>query len=482
MSMPPEGSDRPAAGNASAAVHGARDPEIRPAPTRDDLGRWAADHMWFPFSRPGEVNGEPTATILAAGDGSWIRRDDGKRLLDGVGAMEAMAVGHGEQRLIDAATKQLRELSFVDTFRYATEAAIQLARKLAELAPPSLNRVHFTPGGSEAVEVALKIAAQYHYLRGHRGRRRVVTRHGAFHGVTYGAMNCDGGYHATRPEIYLGDDRFGIAAPPADESTAWGPGAQYSSGASEIRRAVEDADPRQVAAVIVDGASSASGVAVPPAEDLREIRALCDQHGILLIVDEVITGFCRTGEWFISTKYGVEPDLMPISKAMSSGYMPIGGTMVSDKIVELFLESPPGDSVLSHGQTFAAHPVACAVSLENIRVMEERDFCTRATRQGEALRGKLGGLADHPCFVDVRGVGMVNGVELRARPGSAFPDDRAAVAWLRRHLRDAGLILIPIHPGTVMLVTPPITASQEEFDVMARLMREGLDALMEASA
>ena len=239
----------------------------------------------------------------------------------------------------------------------------------------------------------------------------MVTRHGAFHGVTYGAMNCDGGYHATRTEIYLGEDRFGIAAPPADEGTAWGPGARYSSGAAEIRRAVEAAGPAEVAAVIVDGASSASGVAVPPAEDLRAIRALCDEYGILLIVDEVITGFCRTGDWFISTKYGVEPDLMPISKAMSSGYMPIGGTMVADRIVELFLESAPEDSVLSHGQTFAAHPVACAVSLENILIMEERDFRTRAATQGEALRATLASLGDHPCFVDVRGVGMVNGLE-----------------------------------------------------------------------
>jgi adenosylmethionine-8-amino-7-oxononanoate aminotransferase len=447
-----------------------------------ELARWAVEHMWFPFSRPGEVTGEPAATILATGDGSWITRDDGERLLDGVGAMEAMAVGHGEARLIEAATKQLRELSFVDTFRYTTEPAIRLARKLAELAPRNLNRVHFTPGGSEAVEVALKIATQYHYLRGERARRRVVTRHGAFHGVTYGAMNCDGGYHATRTEIYLGDDRFGIAAPPADANTAWGPGAQYSSGAAEIRRAVESAGPAEIAAVIVDGASSASGVAVPPADDLRDIRALCDEYGILLIVDEVITGFCRTGDWFISTKYGVEPDLMPISKAMSSGYMPIGGTMVADKIVDVFLDGAPEDSVLSHGQTFAAHPVACAVSLENIRIMEERDLSARAERQGEALRSTLRELSDHPCFVDVRGVGMVNGLELSAGPDSAFPDDRAAVSWLRRHLRDHGLILIPIHPGNVMLVTPPITAGQQEFDVMAARLRQGLDALLSCTS
>lgn len=442
------------------------------------LNQWAADHLWFPFSRPGEVNGEPVPTVLSDGDGSWIARRDGVRLLDGVGGMEAMAVGHGETRLIDAATAQMRKLSFIDTFRYASEPAIELARRLAEIAPPCLNRVHLTPGGSESVEAAIKMAVQYHYLLGDHDRRKVVTRFGAFHGVTFGAMNCDGGYHATRNDIYLGDNRFGVVAEPTTPETGWGVGSEYSSGASEIRAAVERVGPNEIAAVIVDGASTASGVAVPPAADLRAIRAMCDEYGILMILDEVITGFCRTGSWFLSTKYGVEPDLMPISKAMSSGYMPIGGTMVSDRVVDVFLNGSPEDNIFAHGQTFGAHPVACAVALENIQIMEDDNYADRAATMGEALRTTLRQLEGHDTFVDVRGIGMVNGLEIRRSPQSdRFLTDKSAANWLRTHLRDNGLILITIHPGNVFLITPPIIATQVEFDRMAEVIDAGLTVL-----
>lgn len=438
-------------------------------------GSSAAEHIWFPFSRPGEVGGESSATVLAHGDGAWMTTSTGQVLLDGVGGMEAMAVGHGQQRLVDAAKRQMEALSFVDTFRYATEPAIALAKKLAMLAPPSLNHVHYTPGGSEAVEVAIKLAVQYHYLRGQRDRRRVVTRYGAFHGVTFGAMNCDGGYHATRNDIYLGDTRFGIPAAPTTRESGWGPGAEYASGAAEIRAAVEQAGPDTVAAVIVDGAGSASGVSVPPAGDLQAIRRMCDEYGILLIVDEVITGFCRTGDWFISSLYDVEPDLMPISKAMSSGYMPIGGTMISDRIVDVFLGGDPNDSIFAHGQTFGAHPVACAVSLENIAMMEEWDYAKRATELGISLRGKLKALDTHTSFGNVRGVGMVNGLEIQLpAPTTRFGTPREAVSWLRTRLRDIGLILITIHPGTVFLVTPPIAATEPDFDKMVELLDQGL--------
>jgi adenosylmethionine-8-amino-7-oxononanoate aminotransferase len=441
----------------------------------DQEERWAADHLWFPFSRPGEVAGESSVTILSQGDGAWMTTTDGRRLLDGVGGMEAMAVGHGQQRLVAAATRQLEELSFVDTFRYTTRPAIELGRKLAMLAPKTLNRIHYTPGGSEAVEVAIKLAIQYHYLRGEKERRRVVTRSGAFHGVTFGAMNCDGGYYATRNDIYLGGDRFGVVAEPATEESGWGLGARHASGAAELRAAVERVGPATVAAVIVDAAASASGVATPPASDLQAIRAMCDEFGILLIVDEVITGFCRTGAWFMSELYGVEPDLMPISKAMSSGYMPIGGTLISDRVVDVFNSGDPKDTVFAHGQTFAAHPVACAVSLENIAMMEEWSYAARAANLGATLREKLRALEFHPSFVDIRGVGMVNGLEVQLPyPTSRFRSPREAAQWLRIRLRELGLILIAVHPGTVFLVTPPIAATEDDFDKMVEILDRGL--------
>lgn len=443
----------------------------------DEMHEWSREHVWFPFSRPGEVAGERDAVILERGSRSFIEDIDGNNLLDAVGAMEAMAVGHGQQRLIDAATRQMSKLSFIDTFRYASTPAIELAHTLAQLAPGVLNRVHFTPGGSEAVEVAIKLAIQYHYLRGHRDRRRVVVRHGAFHGVTFGAMNCDGGYYATRNDIYLGNSGFGVAAAPTSAENSWGPAARFASSAAEIRQAVIDAGPETVAAVVVDGAATASGVALPPAEDLRAIRTLCDEFDILLIVDEVITGFCRAGDWFISSLHGVVPDLMPVSKALSSGYLPIGATLVSKKVEQAFLDGDPSDSIFTHGQTFGAHPVACAVALENLKIMEEEDYVSRGRAVGEQLRESLRTLSRHESFVDVRGLSMVNGLELRRPEGSSFATDREAVLALRRRLRGDGLITIAIHPGTVFLITPPFTLQASEIELMTQIIDNALTAV-----
>jgi len=440
------------------------------------LDQWAREHVWFPFSRPGEISGETSATILTRGEGVTVTDDKGNDLLDAVGAMEAMAVGHGQQRLIDAATRQLQELSFIDTFRYTSKPAIELAHRLAVLAPGDLNRVHYTAGGSEAVEVALKLAIQYHYLRGQPNRRQVIVRNGAFHGVTFGAMNCDGGYHATRNDIYLGDNRFGHSAAPTSESTSWGSGSQYASGAAEIRETVIKLGPETVAAVVVDPAATASGVAVPPGQDLIDLRHLCDEFGILLIVDEVITGFCRTGDWFLSSKYGVTPDLMPVSKALSSGYMPIGATLVSARVEQAFLEGDPRDTIFAHGQTFGAHPVACAVAIENLNIMEEGDYCSRANEMGDYLRSKLSSLADLECFVDIRGLGMVNGLEVKA-PASSALSNKEAATFLRRDLRRRGLIAILVHPGNVFLITPPIVTQESDIDTMADIFRDSLEAL-----
>src|SRR5690606_13298475 len=172
--------------------------------------------------------------VLVRGEGVWLYDDGGKRYLDAIGALESMAIGHGNPRLPQVAARQMRELAFIDVFRYVSKPAVELAAKLADIAPPGLSRVHFTPGGSEAVEVALKLAFQYHYLRGNPRKRRVVCREGAYHGVTFGAMNCDGRYWSTRTDIYLGPERFGLVAPGPATGANWGAGAKHTAGAEEI--------------------------------------------------------------------------------------------------------------------------------------------------------------------------------------------------------------------------------------------------------
>lgn len=439
----------------------------------------AREHLWQPFSRPYDLKGEDAPVVMVRGDGVWLEDSEGQRYLDGVGALEAMAVGHGRSRLTEAATRQMNELAFLDVFRYTSEPAVGLAADLVRIAPEGLNRVHFTPGGSEAVEVALKLSFQYHFLRGERQRRRVITRRGAFHGVTFGAMNCDGGYYSTRNDIYLGDARFGVVAEGEITAPGWGKGARHTAGAEQFADKVEELGAENVAAIIVDAVATASGVAVPPAKDLQDLRLLCDQHGILLIVDEVITGFCRTGRMFASQLYGVEPDFMPVSKALSSGYMPIGATLIGDKVAEAFEHSHESDNIFAHGHTYGGHPVACAVARENIKILEEESLAEGADRMGEYLRKGLASLADHPSYVDSRGVGMLNGLEVVGEDAMAGTLGTAceAAQWLRKRCRDRGLVTLTVHPGTVLLLAPPLIINEQEVDHMIGILDNALSDL-----
>jgi adenosylmethionine-8-amino-7-oxononanoate aminotransferase len=393
-----------------------------------------------------------------------------------VGALEAMAVGHGRTRLVDVAARQMQKLAFLDVFRYSSDPALELADRLIGLTPPGMKKVHFTPGGSEAVEVALKLAIQYHWVRGDRNRRKVVTRFGAYHGVTFGAMNCDGRYYATRNDIYLGENRFGVVADGPATGPGWGLGARHAAGAPEVAATIERVGPENVAAVIVDACATASGVAAAPPEDLRALRELCDRHGILLIVDEVITGFCRTGRMFAHQLSGVTADFFTFSKALSSGYMPIGATVVRDKVVDTIARSPLTDRVFAHGHTYGGHPVACAVALENIDILEEEGLAGRAQEMGELLRAGLRGLSDHDVYVDARGVGMLTGLELFASDEQAgsFGGAVAACGWLRRELRDLGLVTLTVHPGTVFLLAPPLVIRPDEVDRIVQLFDTAL--------
>lgn len=433
--------------------------------------------MWPPYSPPTGDADPDGLPVLVKGEGVWLTGADGKRYLDGVGALEAMAVGHGRTRLVEVAAKQMQELAFLDVFRYSSNPALELADALVGLMPGTA-KVHFTPGGSEAVEVALKLAIQYHWVRGEKNRRLVITRNGAYHGVTFGAMNCDGRYYATRNDIYLGDNRFGVVAEGPATGPGWGSGARHAAGAPEFEAALARVGPDNVAAIIVDPCATASGVAAAPPEDLAALRRLCDAHGILLIVDEVITGFCRTGRMFASEISGVRPDLMTVSKALSSGYMPIGACLVNDRIVDQIAAAEPADRVFAHGHTYGGHPVACAVALENIKILQEEGLAARAQEMGARLREGLGRLCAHDGFVDVRGTGMLTGLELFHDDAEAgrFGTAVAACGWLRRRLRDTGLVTLTVHPGSVFLLAPPLIVQPDEIDRIVELFDDALSS------
>ncbi len=438
------------------------------------LKRSARAHLWLAFSRWDELEAEDGPTVIVGGEGSRVFDSQGRAYLDGISALEAMVAGHGRHELVDAADRQLRQLAFLDVFRYASVPAIALAERLAALTPGSLSRVHFTPGGSEADETAVKVAKQYFYLQGEPRRQKVITRAGAFHGVTFGAMALDGNYFGTRNYIFEPLAPFGrIAAPPACPRCDFGKAGRHLACPHRIEEVILAEGPETVAAVVVDPAATAIAVAVPPPSYLVQLREICDRYGVLLIDDEVITGFGRTGRMFCCEHAGVVPDIMTLSKGLSSGYMPIGAAVVKEEIATVFSGGP--EARLSHGQTYGGHPVACAVALENIALIERERLAAKAAEMGRYLLDGLRGLQGHPTYWDARGLGLLTGLELAAdASGRTFPNPADVGTAVRKRCRDLGLLTLVLHPGNVLFLAPPLVITRAEVDELVRIMDRAL--------
>jgi len=443
------------------------------------LRRAARDHLWMPFTQShsyAELGGPP---ILVSGEGVRVTDIHGKTYLDGIGAMEACAVGHHRQELIDAAIGQYHQLEFVDTFRWASVPAIQLAEKIAHLAPGSLDRVFFSPGGSEAVETAIKVARQYHFLNGDPHRFKVVSRYGAFHGVTYGVMAIDGQYSGTCNYVFEPLPGFGrFVQPPYHYRCRFcseKPGCTLDC-ARDVEYMIQRERPETVSAVILDPVNVAIGVAVPPPEYMPMVREICTRYGVLLIADEVISGFGRTGRMFCCEHWDVVPDIMTLSKALTSGYAPLGATVVKQEIADKFVGGD--ETIFRHGQTFSGHPVACAVALRNIEIIEREDLAGRATELGPYLLAGLQSLSNHPSFGEARGLGLVGGLEVVLDKKKRTATSALGLA-LRQITRENGLITVHVYPGNVMFVTPPLTIARDEIDEMVDVFDKSMTELEE---
>jgi adenosylmethionine-8-amino-7-oxononanoate aminotransferase len=440
----------------------------------DALQQTAADHLWMPFS-PSKSPEYDQPPILVHGRGSRVTDSTGKQYIDGLAALEAMLVGHGRSELIEAASAQMQAVAFVDVFRYASEPAIRLAGVLADMLPAPLSRVFYTPGGAEAVEVSLKIARQYHLISGQPNRQKVITRAGSFHGCTYGAMEVDGNYWATRNYIYDPSPDAGRIVPPFSCSQCdFGKATRLLACPHAIEQALLTERPETVAAVVVDPAASAIGVSVPPPDYMRELARICQRHGVLLIVDEIITGFGRTGKLFCTDYSGVEPDMVTLSKGLTSGYAPLGAAVVSEKISEA-LESP-ADGRFTHGHTFGGHPVSCAVALANLNIILEEGLAERSRVLGEQLLERLrAALQHHRTVWDIRGLGLLAGVELtQDEDGTPFSNPGEVGAMVRQECRANGLITLPLHPGSVMFFAPPLVITSDELDEMVEIFARSL--------
>lgn len=416
----------------------------------------AREHLWMSFTQLNDLIEDEGPRVICRAEGSYLYDTEGKAYLDGVSALEAMVAGHGRQALLDAAVRQYEQVAFIDLFRYATPSQIELAAKLAEITPGSLSRTFFTPGGAEAVEVAIKIARQYHYMRGDAARTKVITRQGAYHGTTFGAMAVDGNYHATRNYIFQ-PETFGRIAPAPTPDC----GVEH---VREMEALILRENPDTVSAIHLDPMNTSLWVAIPNDEFLPALREMCDRYGILLIADEIITGFGRTGKMFACDHTDVVPDIMTLSKGLSSGYFPIGAAVVKGEIADTFTGG--AEHTFRHGHTYSGHPVGCAIALENIRLIEAENLAARAAESGAYLLEGLQSLSHHACFGGVRGKGMLIGLELvldKATNATTTPPGHMGKTF-RLACRERGLILLPIHPGNVMLIAPPLNMPRTELD------------------
>ncbi len=445
----------------------------------DSLSERARRHLWMHFTRLGVYDEEHEVPVMVRGEGAYVWDQHGKRYLDGLAGLFTSQIGHGRTELAEAASKQMSELAYFPLWTYAHPRAIELADRIADLAPGDLNHVFFTSGGSEAVESAWKLARQYFKMIGQPGRYKVISRDISYHGTTMGALSITGLPTLKAPfeplvpgALKVANTNFYRAPYFADDLEAFGRWA-----ADDIERTIEQEGADTVAAVYLEPVQNAGGCFPPPPGYFARVREICDRHGVLLVSDEVICAFGRLGEYFGAIKYDYQPDIVTVAKGLTSGYAPLGAMIASDKLIEPFLH---GDASFVHGFTFAGHPVSCAVALANLDVFEGDDILGHVRATQGAFRSALEGLYDLPIVGDVRGDGFFYGIELVKDKGTreSFNDDeseRLLRGFLSGALFNAGLICRADDRGDpVVQLSPPLICGQTEIDLIADVLRDVL--------
>jgi adenosylmethionine-8-amino-7-oxononanoate aminotransferase len=453
--------------------------------SQSSLSAAATRHLWMHFTRLGSF-AEHEVPIIARGTGCYVEDAHGKRYLDGLSGLFTVQVGHGRTELAEAARAQSETLAYFPVWAFAHEPAIELAARLASLAPGDLNRVFFTPSGGDAVETAIKLARQYWKLRGHHSKTKVVSRFLAYHGTSLGALSLTGVPAIKTPFEPLMPGAVKVQTPyrfrchdcsHLDACTL--------RCADDLALRLEMEGPESVAAVFMEPLQNTGGAFAPPEGYWARIREICDEYDVLLVSDEVISAFGRLGHMFGSERYGYQPDMITFAKGVTSGYSPLGGVMIADHLAEPFVTDP---NVFLQGQTFGAHPVSCAVALANLDIMEREDLCGHVRRHETGFKAGLQSLLDIPIVGDVRGDGYFLAIELvtdQATKG-AFSAEQAE--WLLRgylspKLFEAGLICrADDRAEPVITLSPPLIAGPDEFEFITSALRSVLTEAAEAFA
>lgn len=438
------------------------------------------DHLWLHFTRHSTYEGGGEMPLIVKGEGHKIWDSHGREYIDGLAGLFVVQVGHGREELAEAAARQARELAFFPLWSFAHPRAVELADRVAAMAPGDLNRVFFTTGGGEAVESAWKLAKQYYKLTGRPGKHKVISRAVAYHGTPQGALSITGipplkemfeplvpGAHKVpntnfyrRPE-FIGDDEKAFGRWAADR----------------IAEAIEFEGPDTVAAVFLEPVQNAGGCFPPPPGYFERVREICDEYDVLLVSDEVICAFGRVGEMFGAAEFGYQPDIITCAKGMTSGYSPIGAMIASDRLFEPFKH---GTTAYAHGYTFGGHPVSSAVAMANLDIFEREGLTDHVQHNAPAFRATLEKLLDIPIVGDVRGHGYFYGIELvKDRETKETFNDAESERLLRGYLSgalwEAGLYCRADDRGDpVIQLAPPLIIGQPEFDDIEQRLRSVL--------
>jgi adenosylmethionine-8-amino-7-oxononanoate aminotransferase len=446
--------------------------------TDGSLQELAKRHLWMHFTRHGAFE-KADVPIIARGEGCYVYDESGKRYLDGLSALFCVNAGHGRSEIGEAMARQVSELDFYTVWSYAHPRAIELAARVASLAPAGLDRVFFTSGGSEAVESALKLARNYHRIEGKGQKIKVIAREIAYHGTSLGALSATGipdlrsqfepltpgGCHVPNTDSY----RW-----PADRDPLW--------AADRIEERIQFEGPETVAAVILEPVQNAGGCIPPQDGYFQRVREICDRHDVLLISDEVICSWGRIGSWFGSERYGYLPDIITTAKALTSAYVPMGALIASDRVAAPFMSEK---RIFAHGFTFAGHPVAAAAAMAALDIYEREDLASHVQRKEGEFREALESLREIPIVGDVRGAGYFQAVELvkDQKTRESFSDEESEDllrGFISGELFRRGLICRADDRGDpVVQLAPPLIADSEQFEEIREILHDVLSAAAE---
>jgi len=426
---------------------------------------------WMPFTANRQFKQKPR--MLARASGMYYETPEGRKILDGVAGLWCVNAGHGRKEITRAVAEQLEVMDYAPAFQVGHPVAFELANALVRIAPKGLDHVFFTNSGSESVDTALKIALAYHRVKGDAARVRLLGRERGYHGVGFGGISV-GGMTANRkawPTAMIpGVDHLAHTHDLKRNAFTRGLPAHGAELADDLERLVALHDASTIAAVIVEPIAGSTGVVLPPQGYLKRLRELCDKHGILLIFDEVITGFGRTGSAFAAQEFGVTPDLITCAKGLTNGCVPMGAVLASKTIYDAFMQGPPGAIELFHGYTYSAHPIACAAGLAALGIYEGEQLLTRAKQIGPVFEQAVHALRGLPHVIDIRNYGLVAGIELDPIAGS--PGARAFGIYLKCFER--GLLLRTT--GDIIALSPSLIITpahiEELFGILSQALKE----------